>query len=90
MLVVVFDFPDVYVCRSCLLLVLFSSAKYCCRVSLSLVVVSSWLSDVGCRVLDVGCLASLSLVVVSLVVGCRLGCRLLVVDCLDVAVVVCC
>jgi hypothetical protein len=49
--------------------------------SLSLFVVSSLLSDVGCRFLVVDCLVSLSLVVVSSWLS-VVGCRVLVVDCL--------
>jgi hypothetical protein len=50
-----------------------------CLVSLSLVAVSSWLSNVGCWVWAGDCLVSLSLVVVSSWLS-GLGCRLLVVD----------
>ncbi len=54
----------------------FSSA-YCW---LSGVVVGSWLSGIGCRVLTVGCQMSLSMVVVWTWLS-GIGCRVLAVDC---------
>ncbi len=53
-----------------------------CLVSLSLFVVSSWLSGVGCQLLVVDCLVSLSLVAVSSWLSMSVvGCWLLIVWC---------
>jgi hypothetical protein len=60
---------------------LLSGAKCCCGVSLSLVVVNSYLSDVGCRLLIAWCRCHYLLLVPSPCQMSIVGCRLLIAWC---------